>query len=108
MAADQLDLALEIAEAQLARLKSGDLDGYLEHEAAYTSACQAVAAAGVRTRAQEVALYRLVGIATELGAELGRLMDETSERLRQLNDRRRVASAYYDAGPVEALNGRQV
>jgi|GEM_PF-3576503 len=107
MAADQFDTAIDIASAQLARLKAGDLDGYLENEEAYTSACQAVAAAGVHTRAQELSLYRLISLAREVGAELNRLMDETSERLRQLNDRRRIAAAYFDAGPVEAMTGRE-
>jgi len=95
--------ALDLAVAQLGRLKVGDVDGYLANEQAYTEACGRVSRLDRPSEEEEVVLRELLTVASGIGAEIERMMDDTTVRIRQLNDRRRLATAYYDGGPAAPL-----
>lgn len=99
MCAAAVRAALDLANRQLERLRSGDFDAYLADAEAYVSACGCVAALDFDDSDDQRALGELVGLASSVSAEIDRLMSGTSARMRQLNERRRLATAYYSAGP---------
>lgn len=104
MVGEATQQALDLATCQLDRLKQGDLDGYLADEDAYARACGRVADLENVSEEEEDALRHLLGLATSIGAEMERLMDEASARMRDLNDRKRIAAAYYATGPSTPTN----
>jgi hypothetical protein len=97
MCAELVRDALDLAARQLERLRSGDIDAYLADADAYTTACDNVAALDFHDPEDQRALGELVGIASGVSAEIGRLISGTSARMRQLSERRRLAAAYYGA-----------
>ncbi|MGE5596175.1 MAG: hypothetical protein ACM3S1_09095 [Hyphomicrobiales bacterium] len=104
MAAPAAGDALALAEAQLARLRAGDVDGYLTSEGACDLAC--------RKAAEEPSagplLEQLIPVVTAIGREFDRLMAATSSRMAGLQRRRRLAGAYLPSGATDGLTMRDV
>jgi hypothetical protein len=92
-------VALELAERQLARLRTRELEAFLEGEAPYHAACSA-AMSKAFSDADRHALQDLTLLHAAIIHEIRTSMNETSAHLAALARRRRAGSAYLNAGPI--------
>lgn len=89
--------ALALARAQVDRLRAGDADAFLGHEAEYLAACDgALSAAG----ANPGLIAQLAALHADLLAGLQADLDATATSISRLSARRRVNSAYRPGTPA--------
>ncbi len=85
-----LETAFGLANAQLARLVSGDIEGFLASEDAYTAACEAAAAVAPDAEA----LATLLATVAAIGRHATAIGDEASTEMAALSGRRAALTAY--------------
>ena len=85
-----IEVALNLAEAQLARLNSGDIDGFLAFEDVYAAACEAAAALAP----DAASLDRLLAVVAAISRCAATVGDEARQQMARLGGRRTGIAAY--------------
>jgi len=97
-------VAIEFAGRQLARLQSGDVNGFIDNVEEYARACDAVAALAPAGDAGVIAaIEQLIAANDAASAALASLMSAASERLVGMQQGRQVAGAYLATPPMDAI-----
>jgi hypothetical protein len=106
---DVLHEALERSAAQLAALREGDLEGFLEGAEARESACLAAARAIDASASPEASalFHQVVAVNASLGAEIAAALTGLGARLGDLQRGRRATGAYLATSPRGNLGRRE-
>ena len=101
--------AVELAEHQLAALRSGDVDGFLARFDSYENACLALAAlpAADVDGEDRLLLAQLVAIDQQVSSELSRTMGEVSLKLASMRRGRNATGVYFAASAANVTGVRE-
>ncbi len=103
-----IELALELAQRQAARLAAGDFEGYEANVAEYESACRAVSALPAeRLRVARMSLVRLIDADSCIERQLAELKDDVARRMASLRRAGRVTETYFATPPSRWVSERR-